>query len=971
LHEHDKAQITKVTPKTISFTLKGTRKPGRYSLIHIGTGRRGRDWLLIKKPDEPGGAIQIKPIDAANQQDAMEQAKESAVKANKKDVCPKCSRTLGGCCKFAVSDGTDWFHPWCLKKKDREKQAQAADPAWMADFIKRLWLRENAGRTGYDPAKKVWTPYKDMNKGKALRAAIGPGVVVPKGTTYTQPQMSNAVNQAVREHWGTAQRLYPGLATKSPHTQQLMTDITYAGAGADKAGKPAYPKLWSAINARNGTEAAKQYHMNYTPPGGVKTRNVRRNTMNLKDYVTPMTNSWAQLQKDSTDHLTLNKILTAAGKLTEKNPSPEQAEAGNYAKGKVNLHGFEISIENPKGSTRSGVSADGKEWSTHMYAHYGYIKRTESEADGDHVDVFIGPYPGCTMVFVIDQVDPKTGTFDECKCMLGYRSDSEAREGYLANYDKGWQGLKDCTALSMGEFKEWLDSGSTGRACAKQFKKFAYGPAPAAQIKTAAESGWHGVDLDGTLATYDGWKGDEYIGRPIKKMVDRIKRWRANGENVKIMTTRGGNGDQAKKVVEDWCLAHLGEKFEVTNEKDHLMIDLWDDRAHRVQKNTGVKQAGLFTRDPTPEPVRVPDPAWTYQGVWNDNPQAWLDTWDQFYATLRDAGYKDMVPDDFGNYYITKAEGDAAADPANWEAWDHEDSGAIVPLSNMMRDVTPEQLADLLARGREWERGTRKSYQQQLSARLTAKQAKVTLDIEKGDTLLFGRYKNKPHVVEEMGTDEKGQPTVNGMKLLACRIKKKMPAKKAQARAAVIVDKGVADGEPVAEVDDNDGITTYYSKRRGKPEDAQVWSREEAEQAKKASMVKEVPLKLVTPEGKERAKFRAEMADTPDTRRKGLSKRAELPADTGMLFDIPGPFWMKDVNFPLDIVYLDKQGTIIEIGHMPEPPRYVPDGLMPHYQSGSAATTSALEMPAGWADRAKAAPGDRVEIDTDGTSAVH
>ena len=58
------------------------------------------------------------------------------------------------------------------------------------------------------------------------------------------------------------------------------------------------------------------------------------------------------------------------------------------------------------------------------------------------------------------------------------------------------------------------------------------------------------------------------------------------------------------------------------------------------------------------------------------------------------------------------------------------------------------------------------------------KQAAITLDIEEGDTLLFGRYKNSPHVVEEIGTDDKGQPTINGMKLLACRIEKKMPKEK-------------------------------------------------------------------------------------------------------------------------------------------------------------------------------------------------
>jgi uncharacterized membrane protein (UPF0127 family) len=143
---------------------------------------------------------------------------------------------------------------------------------------------------------------------------------------------------------------------------------------------------------------------------------------------------------------------------------------------------------------------------------------------------------------------------------------------------------------------------------------------------------------------------------------------------------------------------------------------------------------------------------------------------------------------------------------------------------------------------------------------------------------------------------------------------------------------------------------------------------------KQSSMLKTVPFKLVTPEGKERAKFKAEMADTPDTRRTGLSKRGALQANTGMLFDIPGPFWMKDVKFALDIVYLDKQGTIIETGHMPAPPagsERVPDWLMPRYRSTSGKTANALEMPGGWVSAHGAQPGDRVEIDTHAHSAVH
>jgi uncharacterized membrane protein (UPF0127 family) len=251
------------------------------------------------------------------------------------------------------------------------------------------------------------------------------------------------------------------------------------------------------------------------------------------------------------------------------------------------------------------------------------------------------------------------------------------------------------------------------------------------KTQSADTNGWIGVDLDGCLATHDGWKGDDYIGRPIKKMMDRVKKWLADGEQVKIMTTRANNGADAISAVQDWTYAHLGSRLPVTATKDKEMKALWDDRVHKVEQNTGVKQA---------------------------------------------------------------------------------------------------------------------------------------------------------------------------------------------------------------------------------------------------AMLKEVPLKLVTPAGHVRTKFKAELADTPETRRTGLSKRASMRPATGMLFDTPGPFWMRDVNFPLDIVYLDKQGTVIETGHMVKPPpsaERIPDMLMPRYQSKSAAVAYALEMPAGWSDSVKLEPGYRLEIDKDAPTTVY
>lgn len=105
---------------------------------------------------------------------------------------------------------------------------------------------------------------------------------------------------------------------------------------------------------------------------------------------------------------------------------------------------------------------------------------------------------------------------------------------------------------------------------------------------------WIGVDLDGTLAHYDGWKGPEHIGAPIPKMVERVKRWLSEGKEVCIFTARACIPEQIS-FVEDWCEEHIGVCLPVTNIKDYGMIELWDDRAIQVWENEGI--ACRFSRN--------------------------------------------------------------------------------------------------------------------------------------------------------------------------------------------------------------------------------------------------------------------------------------------------------------------------------------------------------------------------------------
>lgn len=161
-----------------------------------------------------------------------------------------------------------------------------------------------------------------------------------------------------------------------------------------------------------------------------------------------------------TEHTKFSLRLKSAIDETETNPSDAQKETGNYKKGHIKFGGYDYTIENPKGSTRSGKDADGKEWKVIMHDTYGYI-RGKFGKDGDHLDMFINDKADLDNwngdVFVVDQVNPD-GSFDEHKVMYGYDSMDDAKNAYLANYSKGWQGLGNITGVSKDEFDKWLDT---------------------------------------------------------------------------------------------------------------------------------------------------------------------------------------------------------------------------------------------------------------------------------------------------------------------------------------------------------------------------------------------------------------------------------------------------------------------------------------------------------------------------------
>lgn len=159
---------------------------------------------------------------------------------------------------------------------------------------------------------------------------------------------------------------------------------------------------------------------------------------------------------------TVQAAVEAASAEVNTEPTPAQAEAGNYKKGHITIGEFDITIENPAGSVRKGVDADGKEWSNTMANTYGYIKGTEG-VDGDHIDVFLHENMDLwngRKVYVVDQTNTD-GSFDEHKVMLGFNDKDEAMSAYLANYDATWgqthHGLR-ISETNIEDFNKWVQS---------------------------------------------------------------------------------------------------------------------------------------------------------------------------------------------------------------------------------------------------------------------------------------------------------------------------------------------------------------------------------------------------------------------------------------------------------------------------------------------------------------------------------
>lgn len=218
-------------------------------------------------------------------------------------------------------------------------------------------------------------------------------------------------------------------------------------------------------------------------------------------------------------------------------PTEAQQKVGNYRKGHATISGLDLSIENPQGSVRRGKDRDGKEWENTLQHHYGYIKGTVGN-DKDHVDAFVKPgtaedYTG--PVFVVDQVHPDTGKFDEHKALIGFATEDEARKAYAANYDKDWQGLKAITSMPFAEFKAWVKDGAKTK--------------PVVSVETPKAAGPQKIELSKVRDVYgtDHWlnKADIESGKTM------LRRYSKDGAPIAM---------EGKKFVHSDNLDPTGEK---------------------------------------------------------------------------------------------------------------------------------------------------------------------------------------------------------------------------------------------------------------------------------------------------------------------------------------------------------------------------------------------------------------------------
>jgi len=388
-----------------------------------------------------------------------------------------------------------------------------------------------------------------------------------------------------------------------------LTGVSFS-AGFGNTNKEADEALYAAKEA--GKNQTHEYGVKYEEPAKPDTEGVGRvRKAEVADVTPPVSKAKEEPgeakapekvvpAKEEPEELKEPEKITgkseAAGQEVQVEPSEAQKEAGNYKKAHIRRDGFDISIENPAGTERSGKDKSGKEWTQKMYADYGYIKGSVGY-DKDHVDVFIKPdSPEGGTVYIVNQVDPQSKKFDEHKAMVGYDSEEAAKKGYLQNYEKGWQGLGSIVPMEMEVFKEW--------AMSKEPKKGTVKEKPAEKEKPDVSRVGDVVEPvePGEPGVREGAKAEEPTGpevererkavKPegVKPDKERIEGGRGTGDRVSGLLSSGDTGggagrrgdeqanvrgvvDKGKPLLIDYLIDNvdnIGHGGAVTKTRDNL-----------------------------------------------------------------------------------------------------------------------------------------------------------------------------------------------------------------------------------------------------------------------------------------------------------------------------------------------------------------------------------------------------------------
>ena len=275
----------------------------------------------------------------------------------------------------------------------------------------------------------------------------------------------------------------------------------------------------------------------------------------------------------------------------ETNPTDAQIEAENYRKGHIKVQGLDITIENPKGSERSGTDENGKAWSQEMNNTYGYFKRTKGK-DGDQVDLFLGDNLESEKVFVVDQVNPESQEFDEHKVMLGFNTEEEAKQAYLSNYEEGWKGLGNITAIGLEQFKTWLGNGTRKQKPFADYKEVKQEVSKEFTVTSPVKKTKHtktGKDLYVVALPekINDWAGLKEIGFANKG------RWSRFTKGFNFSTQE--NADQFRKDVENKFGKPIETKVKEESKAKHLGVNhrgnnvFTDEKGVRYYTQGGIK----------------------------------------------------------------------------------------------------------------------------------------------------------------------------------------------------------------------------------------------------------------------------------------------------------------------------------------------------------------------------------------------